>query len=235
MANLLDNINSPDDLKQIPAAQLSQLAQEIRQELIDTVQVTGGHLASSLGAVELTIALHRVFDSPNDKIVWDVGHQSYAHKIITGRRQRFQTLRQYGGLSGFPSRDESPHDAFGTGHASTSISAALGMAAARDLNKENYHVIAVIGDGSITGGMAFEALNNASQLGSRLIVILNDNGMSISPTVGGMAKLLGRVRFDHRLHHAAERGKRFVTSLPKGDKIWDIARRLKSDTTSPSW
>ena len=228
MPKLLDAINSPADLKRIPAPQLNRLAQEIRQEIIDTVQITGGHLASSLGAVELTIALHRIFNSPQDKIVWDVGHQSYAHKLLTGRRESFHTLRQYGGLSGFPVREESPHDAFGTGHASTSVSAALGMAAARDLKKEGYHVIAVIGDGSITGGMALEGLNNAAHLGSRLIVILNDNGMSISPTVGGMAKLLHRVRFDRRLHKATEKGKRFITALPRGDELWHIARRLKS-------
>lgn len=228
MPRLLDSVNSPADLKKIPAASLSELAQEIRQVIIDTTHITGGHLASSLGAVELSIALHRVFDSPQDKIIWDVGHQSYAHKLLTGRRERFATLRQMGGLSGFPTMEESPHDAFGAGHASTSVSAALGIAVARDLQKDDYHVIAVIGDGSITGGMAFEALNNSAHLGSRLIVILNDNGMSISPTVGGMAKLLSRARFDHRLHGAAEKGKRFVFSLPKGDKLWNLARRLKS-------
>ncbi|MCL2150261.1 MAG: 1-deoxy-D-xylulose-5-phosphate synthase [Dehalococcoidia bacterium] len=228
MPRLLGSIDSPADLKKIPVAELSELAEEIRQEIIDTTQLTGGHLASSLGAVELSIALHRVFDSPRDKIIWDVGHQSYAHKLLTGRRELFRTLRQMGGISGFPVRDESPHDAFGAGHASTSVSAALGMAAARDLKNENYHVIAVIGDGSITGGMAFEGLNNSAHLGARLIVILNDNGMSISPTVGGLSKLLSQARFDHRLHHAAERGKRIVTSLPGGKTLWDFARRLKS-------
>jgi 1-deoxy-D-xylulose-5-phosphate synthase len=228
MPNILDSINSPADLKNIPSTQLNSLAREIRQEIIDTVQVTGGHLASSLGAVELTIALHRIFDSPRDKIIWDVGHQAYAHKLLTGRRESFGTLRQYGGLSGFPVREESPHDAFGTGHASTSISAALGIAAARDLNKQDFNVIAVIGDGSITGGMALEGLNNAAHLGSRLIIILNDNGMSISPTVGGMAKLMNRVRFDHRVHRATEEGKKFITSLPRGEDLWNVARRLKS-------
>ena len=228
MPRLLDSINDPTDLKKVPAAQLGDLAREIRQEIVETTQATGGHLASSLGVVELSIALHRIFDSPRDKMVWDVGHQSYAHKLLTGRRDDFRTLRQMEGLSGFPARDESPHDAFGTGHASTSVSAALGVAMARDLNKDDYNVIAVIGDGSVTGGMAFEALNNSAHLGARLIVILNDNGMSISPTVGGMAKLLSRARFDHRLHGAAEKGKRFVSSLPKGDKIWDMVRRLKS-------
>ena len=156
MANLLERIDGPADVKKLTAKQLPVLAAEIRQELIDTVSVTGGHLASSLGAVELTIALHRIFDSPADKIIWDVGHQAYAHKLLTGRRERFKTLRQYGGLSGFPSRDESVHDPFGAGHASTSISAALGMAVARDLSGGNFNVIAVIGDGAITGGMALE-------------------------------------------------------------------------------
>ncbi|NIN35543.1 MAG: 1-deoxy-D-xylulose-5-phosphate synthase, partial [Gammaproteobacteria bacterium] len=151
---------------------------------------TGGHLASNLGVVELTIALHRIFNSPRDKIIWDVGHQSYVHKLLTGRRQEFSSLRQYGGLSGFTSRDESEHDAFGAGHASTSVSAALGMAVARDLAGDDYQVVAVIGDGAITAGMAFEALNQAGHLGSRMVVVLNDNGMSISPTVGALAKLL---------------------------------------------
>ncbi len=228
MPRLLDSIDSPADLKKIPAAQLNELAREIRQEIVDTTQVTGGHLASSLGTVELSIALHRVLNSPRDKIIWDVGHQSYTHKLLTGRRERFRTLRQMDGLSGFPVREESPHDAFGSGHASTSVSAALGMAAARDLKGDDYHVVAVIGDGSITGGMAFEGLNNSAHLGARLIVILNDNGMSISPTVGGLSKLLSRARFDRRLHGAAEKSKRFVSSLPKGDKLWSLARRLKS-------
>ena len=181
--------------------------------------------------VELTIALHRVFDSPRDKIIWDVGHQSYVHKLLTGRRGSFATLRQYGGLSGFTSRDESEHDPFGAGHASTSISAALGMAVARDLAGEDYHVVAVIGDGAITAGMAFEALNHAGHLGSRLIVILNDNGMSISPTVGALARLLSRVRLDRRLRGAERRSKKIVTSLPLGAKtyrlIQEIGHRIK--------
>ncbi|RJO63112.1 MAG: 1-deoxy-D-xylulose-5-phosphate synthase [Dehalococcoidia bacterium] len=227
MAKLLDSINSPADIKRLPSKELKPLAEEIRQEMVQTVQVTGGHLASSLGAVELTIALHRVFDSPVDKIIWDVGHQAYAHKLLTGRRKQFHTLRQYGGLSGFPSRDESVHDSFGTGHASTSISAALGMATARDLSGEHYNVIAVIGDGAIGGGMALEALNNTASSGTRLIVVLNDNGMSISPTVGAIAKLLRRVRFDRRYYKANESGKRILGSLPLGKQATSFGSQLK--------
>jgi len=227
MAKLLDSIDSPADVKKLPAKELNALAAEIRQEMVKTVTVTGGHLASSLGAVEIAIALHRVFDSPRDKIIWDVGHQSYAHKLLTGRRERFNTLRQYGGLSGFPSRDESVHDPFGTGHASTSISAALGMATARDLAGEQYHVVAVIGDGSITGGVALEALNNTASAGTRLIVILNDNGMSISPTVGAIARILRKVRFDRHYYQANESGRRFLISLPLGRQMSSFGGQLK--------
>src|SRR3990172_4853957 len=187
---LLETINGPVDLKTLSRAQLDQLAQEIRDKLVSTVTANGGHLASNLGVVELSIALHSVFDSPKDKIIWDVGHQSYVHKLLTGRGEKFSTIRQYQGLSGFPEPGESPHDAFGTGHASTSISAGLGMAVARDLAGEDYQVVAVIGDGALTGGMALEALNQAGHLGTRLIVILNDNGMSISPPGGAPARLL---------------------------------------------
>ncbi|MGD0795433.1 MAG: 1-deoxy-D-xylulose-5-phosphate synthase [Dehalococcoidales bacterium] len=226
MPRLLDKIDSPADLKGLSPAELEKLAAELRQEIIATVTNTGGHLASNLGVVELTIALHRVFDSPRDKIIWDVGHQSYVHKLLTGRRKDFGTLRQYGGLSGFTCREESAHDPFGAGHASTSVSAALGMAVARDLAGENYHVVAVIGDGAITAGMAYEALNQAGHLGKKLIVVLNDNGMSISPTVGAVAKLLSQVRFDKRLRSAERRGKKIVTSLPKGNKLWKLSREL---------
>jgi 1-deoxy-D-xylulose-5-phosphate synthase len=227
MAKLLDRITSPADVKNLPAKELRTLALELRQEMVETVQVTGGHLASSLGAVELTIALHRVFDSPSDKIIWDVGHQAYAHKLLTGRRERFHTLRQYGGLSGFPSREESAHDPFGTGHASTSISAALGMATARDLAGERYNVIAVIGDGAISGGMALEALNNTASSGTKLIVVLNDNGMSISPTVGAIAKLLRKVRFDRHYYQANESGKRLLGSLPLGKQATSFGSQVK--------
>ncbi|HEY83047.1 MAG TPA: 1-deoxy-D-xylulose-5-phosphate synthase [Dehalococcoidia bacterium] len=228
MSRLLDQINGPADLKQLSRRELEELAAELRQELITTVTNTGGHLASNLGVVELTIALHRVFDSPKDKIIWDVGHQSYVHKLLTGRRERFASLRQYGGLSGFTSPSESPHDPFGTGHASTSVSAALGMAMARDLRGDDYQVVAVIGDGAIAGGMALEALNQAGHLGSRLIVVLNDNGMSISPTVGSLAKLLNRVRFDRRYRLAKEESRRILTALPLGDRLWEVTQQARN-------
>ncbi len=227
MSKILDSINSPVDLKPLSDADLVRLAVELRDEMVSRVTTNGGHLASSLGVVELTIGLHRVFDCPKDKIVWDVGHQSYAHKLLTGRRDEFSTLRQMGGLSGFTCRDESPYDAFTTGHASTSISAAVGMAVARDLAGDNYHVIAVIGDGAITGGMALEALNHAGHLGKRLIVILNDNGMSISPTVGAMSRLLGRVRFDRRYYKASEKSKRILSRFGLGNRIWELGQRIK--------
>jgi 1-deoxy-D-xylulose-5-phosphate synthase len=189
---LLDKINSPQDLKKLSPELLPQLAQELRETIIATVARTGGHLAPSLGTVELTIALHYVFDCPKDKIVWDVGHQAYTHKLLTGRRDRFDTIRQFGGLSGFPKRNESPYDAFDTGHSSTSISAALGLAAASCQRKEQSKVIAVIGDGAMTAGIAFEGLNNAGDLNKDLIVILNDNGMSIAPNVGAMSSFFSR-------------------------------------------
>ena len=225
---LLDGINSPTDLRRLTLPELRQLAAEIRQELVTTVTANGGHLASNLGVVELTIALHRVFDSPRDKIVWDVGHQSYVHKLLTGRREYFSSLRQYGGLSGYTCRDESEHDPFGAGHASTSISAALGMAIARDLAGDSFQVLAVIGDGAITGGMALEALNQVGHLGSGLIVILNDNGMSISPSVGALAKLLSKVRFDRRYYQAKEGARQVITTLPWGKELWQVSQRVKS-------
>jgi 1-deoxy-D-xylulose-5-phosphate synthase len=189
---LLDTVNNPQELKKLPPEFLPQLAKEIREKIISTVAKTGGHLAPSLGVVELSIALHYVFDCPRDKIVWDVGHQAYAHKLLTGRRDRFDTLRQYGGISGFPKRGESCYDAFDTGHSSTSISAALGIASARCLKRERHRVIAVIGDGSMTAGIAFEGLNNAGDLNKDLIVVLNDNGMSIAPNVGALSSFLSR-------------------------------------------
>ncbi len=226
MPKLLDIIDSPADLKGLSLAALEALAAELREEIINTVTTTGGHLASNLGVVELTIAIHRVFDSPKDKIIWDVGHQSYSHKLLTGRKRKFSTLRQYRGLSGYTTREESQHDPFGAGHASTSISAALGIAVARDLAGEKYHVVAVIGDGAITAGMAYEALNQAGHLGSRLIVILNDNGMSISPTVGALAKLMSRVRLDRRLRTAERGSRKIITALPFGKKFWQWSRSL---------
>jgi len=228
MSRLLDKIDKPGDLKGLTPPELKQLASEIRQELVAVVSDNGGHLASNLGVVELTIALHRVFDSPRDKIIWDVGHQSYVHKLLTGRRQHFTSLRQYRGLSGFTSRSESQHDPFGAGHASTSVSAALGMAIARDLSRDDYHVVAVIGDGAITGGMALEGLNQVGHLGSRLIVILNDNGMSISPTVGALAKLLSKVRFDRRYYWAKERGGRVLSTLPLGNRLQRASQWIRS-------
>jgi 1-deoxy-D-xylulose-5-phosphate synthase len=193
---------------------------------VAVVSANGGHLASNLGAVELTIALHRVFDSPRDKIIWDVGHQSYVHKLLTGRRERFSTIRQYGGLSGYTNRSESEHDPFGAGHASTSVSAALGMAIARDLADDDYNVVAIIGDGAITGGMALEALNQVGHLGSRVCVVLNDNGMSISPSVGSIAKLLSRIRFDYRYRWAEEESRKVMSFFPWGRKLWQAGQRL---------
>ncbi|MEW5800755.1 MAG: 1-deoxy-D-xylulose-5-phosphate synthase [bacterium] len=190
---VLPKINGPEDVRSLDKGDLYTLAGEIRQLILETVSRNGGHLAASLGVVELSIALHRAFQSPDDKIIWDVGHQCYAHKILTGRRECFPTLRQYGGISGFPKRAESSHDAFDTGHSSTSISAALGMCIARDIAGKSYKVIAVIGDGSLTGGMAFEALNHAGDLKKDLLVILNDNEMSISPNVGAFSTYLNRI------------------------------------------
>jgi len=192
MGNILAQLKSPDDLKQLSPAELKQLAGELREQIIATVATNGGHLGSSLGVVELTLALHRVFNSPRDRIVWDVGHQAYAHKLLTGRLEKFHTLRQLNGISGFPKRQESEHDVFDVGHSSTSISAALGMAAAVDLAGGDEKIIAVIGDGSLTAGMAFEALNHAGHLKKNLIVILNDNEMSISPNVGALSSFLSR-------------------------------------------
>jgi len=192
METLLTKIKSTAELKNFDGLQLLQLAEELRNQIVATVASNGGHLGSSLGVVDLTIALHRVFDSPTDKIIWDVGHQAYAHKLLTGRQQDFGTLRQLNGISGFPKRSESVHDSFGVGHSSTSISAASGMAAGRDINGEANKVIAVIGDGSLTAGMAFEGLNHAGHLKQKMIVILNDNEMSISPNVGALSSFLSR-------------------------------------------
>jgi 1-deoxy-D-xylulose-5-phosphate synthase len=192
--SLLDGICFPEDIRKLDPQQLRKLAAELRQFLIEKVSATGGHLASNLGVVELTLALHKVFNTPQDKIIWDVGHQSYVHKIITGRKDRFDTLKQLDGISGFPKQSESCYDCFDTGHSSTSISAALGMAKARDILKENYSVIAVIGDGALTGGMAFEALNDAGRSPNNLIIVLNDNEMSISRNVGGFSRYLSNIR-----------------------------------------
>ena len=191
---ILETIQSPADLKRLSTVELAKLAGEIRDELVSSVTKTGGHLSSNLGVVELTIGLHTVFDSPRDIMIWDVGHQAYVHKLLTGRKDAFHTMRQQHGLAPFCAREESPHDAFGAGHAGTSLSAALGMAVARDMRGEDHHVIAVIGDGAMTCGMPFEAMNNAGTYGKRLIVILNDNDMSISPNVGALSRYLSRRR-----------------------------------------
>lgn len=191
---MLEKIQKPNDIKKIPADQLPALAEEIRKFIIESLSKTGGHLASNLGVVELTIAMHRVFDLPKDKLIWDVGHQSYTHKILTGRKDRFETLRREGGISGFPKRSESDCDVFDTGHSSTSISAGVGYVRARELKKENYSVVSIIGDGALTGGMAYEALNNAASLKSNFIIVLNDNEMSITENVGGMSSYLSGLR-----------------------------------------
>ena len=199
MTNLLDRVESARDLRGLTYDQLDELAAEMRAFLVDTVECIGGggHLASNLGVVELSFALHRMFDTPADKIVWDVSHQIYVHKMLTGRKDRMKTIRQYGGLSGFADRSESEHDAFGAGHAGTSISAAVGMAVARDLNGEDFYSIAVIGDGAMTAGMALEAMNHAGHMGlQRFVVVLNDNAMSISPNVGALSRNLNKLRID---------------------------------------
>ncbi|MDD5292515.1 MAG: 1-deoxy-D-xylulose-5-phosphate synthase, partial [Candidatus Omnitrophica bacterium] len=190
---MLEKINSPQDLKNIPVADLPKLAQEIRQRMISVISKTGGHLASSLGTVDLTIALHYYLNAPEDKIIWDVGHQSYAHKIITGRNKDFDKIRQFKGISGFPCATESPYDSFTTGHSSTSVSLALGMVMARDLNKRNEKILAVIGDGSLSGGMCFEGLNHAGHIKADLIVVLNSNEMAISPSVGALSAYMNKI------------------------------------------
>ncbi|MBQ3205647.1 MAG: 1-deoxy-D-xylulose-5-phosphate synthase [Peptococcaceae bacterium] len=224
----LQQIKSPDDIRQLKIPELKVLAQEIREELIQVVSENGGHLAPNLGVVELTLALHMVFHTPEDKIIWDVGHQSYVHKLLTGRYEQFHTVRTLNGLSGFPKRSESVHDAFGAGHSSTSISAAVGFAKARDLRGDNNNVIAVIGDGAMTGGMAFEALENAGQMGSNLIVILNDNEMSIDPNVGAMAEYLSRARSNPAYTKSKEDVEELLKKIPGiGDKMFKAADRLK--------
>ena len=224
---LLGTINSPADVKALTEEQLVQLAGEIRQLIIEVTSKNGGHLAPNLGVVELSLALHKVFSTPKDKIVYDVGHQAYIHKIVTGRREMFHTLRQYGGLSGFPKRSESKHDAFGVGHSSTSISAALGMAVARDVKGEDYDVVAVIGDGSMTGGMAFEALNNAGHLRKRMIVVLNDNEMSISKNVGAMSEYLYQLRTGETYNKFKHDVENWLSSVDFGDDVLKVIRRIK--------
>jgi 1-deoxy-D-xylulose-5-phosphate synthase len=229
MGEVLSRISHPDDVRHLSHRELRQLADDIRAALIDSVVKTGGHLGASLGTVELAIALHHVFESPKDKIVWDVGHQAYAHKMLTGRKDRFHTLRKEGGMSGFLSRDESEHDVFGAGHASTSISAALGMCVAeqRKPKAQRGHAVAIIGDGALTGGMAYEALNNAGNLDYPLIVILNDNEMSIAPNVGAMSKYLNRLRTDPKYNRAKDDLADFIEKLPQGPKFVELGKRVK--------
>src|ERR1051325_6610038 len=216
---LLYRVSEPHQLRALDRRSLRQFADELRKETIDVVSVTGGHLGAGLGVVELTVALHYVFDTPKDKLVWDVGHQAYPHKILTGRRSRMRTLRQGGGLSGFTKRAESEYDAFGAAHSSTSISASLGFAVARDLKGENHNVVAVIGDGAMSAGMAYEAMNNAGAMDARLIVILNDNDMSIAPPVGAMSAYLARLVSSHTYRGLRNLGKRIARHLPRSMKI----------------
>jgi len=229
LGKLLDGINGPQDLKSLSLDQLETLAGEIRELLIHTVSANGGHLAPNLGVVELTLALHKVFDSPKDKFVWDVGHQAYVHKILTGRRETFSTLRKADGISGFPKRCESQHDAFGTGHSSTSISSALGIALARDISRDKYNVISIIGDGSLTGGQAYEALNHAGHLGIKLTVILNDNEMSIEKNVGAMSEYLAKMRTAPSYSKVKRDIEYLLRRIPAiGDSVAKTVERVKS-------
>lgn len=233
MYALLNRIEKPEDVKALTVRELEQLASELRHFIIDTVSQNGGHLAPNLGTVELTLALYSVFSFPEDKLVWDVGHQAYTHKILTGRKDAFHTLRKKGGITGFPNRFESAYDAFGVGHASTSISAALGMALARDAKGEKNQVIAVIGDGALTGGESFEALNNAGDLGTKLIVILNDNEMSIDANVGAMSEYLSRIRIAPQYARAKRDMGSLLMSIPHiGDKVYKTASHLKDGVRS---
>ena len=226
--DLLEKINSPADLRRLPIEQLQPVADEIRQYILETMSRVGGHTGASLGAIELAVALHYAFDTPHDRLVWDVGHQAYAHKILTGRRADLPTIKQYGGISGFLRRDESEYDTFGAGHASTSLSAALGMAIARDNKGEDYHVVALIGDASLAGGMAMEAINQAGHLKSRLIVVLNDNEMSIAPAVGALTGYLNRIRGAHQYHRFKEEVEEKLLAIPSvGERLHHAAKSVK--------
>ncbi|MBW2984712.1 1-deoxy-D-xylulose-5-phosphate synthase [Candidatus Woesearchaeota archaeon] len=236
-SHFIDLVSGPKDLRLLNKHQLNMLSKEIRDIIVNTVSKTGGHLASSLGAVELTIALHYVFNSPNDKIIWDVGHQAYAHKLLTGRKDRFSTLRQHKGIAGFPKSKESPHDAFDTGHSSTSISAALGIAAARDLKQETNKVISIIGDGALTGGMSFEALNHAGALKKDIIVILNDNEMSISKNVGALSSYLSKLVTRPKYAETRKKIENILRKLPgigkKASKALGIEETIRALATAP--
>src|SRR6202163_367417 len=229
---LLDRVHVPEDFRNLSAEQLKQLADELRRETIDAVAVTGGHLGASLGVVELTVALHAVFDTPTDRLIWDVGHQSYPHKILTGRRDRIRTLRQGGGLSGFTKRAESEYDPFGAAHSSTSISAGLGMAVARDLEGKKHNVVCVIGDGAMSAGMAYEAMNNAGARNERLIVILNDNDMSIAPPVGALSNYLARISSSGTYLHLRDIAKQLAKILPKS---WERRAARAEEMTRTLW
>ena len=229
---LLDSVRSPSDLRNLNENQLPQLAEELRRETVEAVSVTGGHLGAGLGVVELTVALHYVFDTPDDRVIWDVGHQAYPHKILTGRRDRIRTLRQPGGLSGFTKRNESPYDPFGAAHSSTSISAGLGMAVARDLDGRTNDVIAVIGDGAMSAGMAYEAMNNAGARDSRLIVILNDNEMSIAPPTGALSSYLTRVTSSGSYLFLRDAAKQLAKRLPKK---WERRAARVEEYTRSLW
>lgn len=232
MTRILDSIDGPEQLRVLTVPQMEQLAKEIRHEIIEKVSVRGGHLAPNLGVVELTLALHTVFNTPEDQLVWDIGHQAYVHKLLTGRRERFHTIRQFGGLSGYLRRDESPYDVFGASHASTSISAALGLAAARDLRGERFKVVAVIGDGALTGGMALEAINNAGSLKKNLLIVLNDNDKSISDNVGALSLYLSQIRkmqTTPSYRHLREMAKGSIERLPVvGDRAREAAGRAET-------
>ena len=225
---LLEQIKTANDIKKIPKEDYPALAEEIREFLIEKISVTGGHLGSNLGAVELTMALHVALNLPEDKIIWDVGHQSYTHKLLTGRKEGFDELRQFHGMSGFPKRKESRYDAFDTGHSSTSISAGLGMVKARDIKGEKNTIVSVIGDGSLTGGMAYEALNNAAKLETNFIIVLNDNNMSISENVGGVSKYLNNIRTASGYLDLKEGIYNMLKGTPKGDNMVNRIRRAKS-------
>ena len=223
----LPRIESPADLKKIPRTELPRVAEELRDYLISVISKVGGHLASSLGAVELTLALHYTFDAPRDKIVWDVGHQAYGHKVITGRRDRLPTIRQYGGISGFPARDESPYDTFNVAHAGTAISGALGMAVARDLKGEDFHVIAVVGDAGLTAGLELEGINNLGTLQKKVLVILNDNKMSISPNVGAIAGYLNRIVHGQAYHRLKQEVEKMILTVPRlGPRLLRLSKDL---------
>lgn len=226
---ILEKINKPNDIKQLSPIEYNQLADEIRRFLIEKISKTGGHLASNLGVVELTMALHLAFNLPQDKLIWDVGHQSYTHKILTGRKNQFDQLRKFGGMSGFPKRNESHFDAFDTGHSSTSISAGLGLVKARDLKNEHYSVVSVIGDGALTGGMAYEALNNASSLKTNFIIVLNDNTMSIAKNVGGVPHMLSNIRSSDSYYDLKENVANTLYKLPGGDHIVERIKKTKSN------